>query len=97
MKQVMMINGAQRWNMVNEQGETIKGGRITVQDDQLLDTPDKKGKFDTPFNVPYEMYESLNHVPGLYELTLSMKVGSKGQFAVSGVRYVGDSKETSSK
>lgn len=91
MKEVYRIKGKQRWNMTDETtGDQIKGAKIFLSDGEILNTPDKVGEFDTSFSVPYETFEQITVVPGDYEIDFAMKVGSKSQFTVSGVTYVGD-------
>lgn len=89
-KQVFEVEGKQRWNIPGENGQPATlGAKLFVTDGQLLNTTDKVGKFPTTFNVDYAIFDKVIQVPGKYELELSLKVGSKGQMAVSGVRYVG--------
>lgn len=98
MKMQFEVIGKQRWNMTDEQsGRQITGSKLFVTDGNMLNTPDKVGLFPTTFNVDYAVFDTIQHVPGTYELDLEMKVGSKGQFNVGGVRFVGDSKQDTAK
>lgn len=90
-KMVMPIIGRQRWDMENEQGQNIKGAKVFAFD-ELVTTENKEGVFPTTFNLNYEDYNKFPVVPGTYELELSMKAGSKGQFSVIGVKHVGEYK-----
>lgn len=90
MKQTVVVKGKQRWDMPSENGgANIRGGKIFVFDGETLADPNKVGEFHTSFPITYEEFEKFHQVPGTYELDMAMKVGSKGQFSVNGVRYVG--------
>lgn len=96
-KQTVVIEGKSRYNFNNDQGENVKGAKLFVTDGQILSQENKVGKFTTEFKVPYEVFEQCHQVPGEYELSLTMKVGSEGQFSVNGVRYIGKNAEVATK
>lgn len=92
MKVTYPVIGKQRWDMVSEQdGSRVMGSKIFVYDGMVNNT-DKVGLFPTTFNLKHEDYNLFEKVPGNYELVLSMKTGSKGQFSVIGAKYIGEYK-----
>lgn len=91
MKVTYPVIGKSRWDMTAENGDKVKGSKILVYDGKVS-TEDKVGLFPTTFNLPYEEFDKFKEVPGSYELVLSMKTGSKGQFTVIGAKYIGEYK-----
>lgn len=78
--------------MISDTDNTrIMGSKIFVYD-EMVQTADKVGVFPTTFNMDYDAFKLFDKVPGIYELELSMKAGSKGQFSVIGANYIGEYK-----
>lgn len=90
-KMVMPIIAKQKWDMVSDDGQQVKGAKIFAFD-EMVTTENKEGVFPTAFNISFNEYNNFPVVPAKYELELSMKAGSKGQFTVIGAKQVGEYK-----
>lgn len=97
MKMKAIIEGKSRYSFKNDNGELVEGAKLFVTDGRVLNQENKVGKFTTEFKVPYAIFDQCEQVPGEYELSLEMKIGSTGEFSVNGVRYIGKNVEASTK
>ncbi|MFJ7484624.1 hypothetical protein [Bacillus thuringiensis] len=84
---IVKITGVQRYDMVAEDGSKIRGAKIHVTDDPILEQ-DRKGEFAATYAMPYEMYEKVGSVPQKYDVEFGIKPGSKGQMVVKDIKEV---------
>lgn len=86
----LVVLGKKRHNFTNDAGELVKGAKVFIESYvEEEDSENKEGMFPTEFAIPYQNYEAFNTVPGTYEVTMYMKAGSKGQFSIKDVKYIG--------
>lgn len=91
---IYLVEGVSRWDMKDEQtGAAVQGSKIYVKhindEENYVDTKDKKGSFPTTFNLPMAAFGQFErHVPGFFEIEFDMRVGSKGQFTVKRAEFI---------
>ena len=88
MKMNALVLGVSRYSITDEKsGEVNRGNTVNyILSETLAQNEDKvlgqKGYRPARNSVPYENYDDFTVVPGLYELTFSQKIDSKGKVNV---------------
>lgn len=88
-KTQLKVVGRQRWDMKNEQNQTIKGAKIFVE--AYVKDENREGMFPTTFNLQtYDDYNKFHTIPGTYDVEMNMRAGSKGVFTIETVELLAE-------
>ena len=93
MKQNVIILAASQYQITDDAGKIENSGTtlryILTEDLSPIENKDRlvKGHIPAKTSVAYEDYHKLGEVPGLYELTMTTRIDSKGTVILVPIDY----------
>lgn len=77
-KMAYLVLATKRYNFKNNEGENVRGIKVTYCDEPVYDK-DTKGFSPMTITVPIEFWPMFEHVPGLYDIDFRLKPDQKGK------------------
>lgn len=85
-KTVITVVAKQRWDMVTDDNNKVKGGKIFVE--STVKDENREGMFPTSFSIDYDKYVLFTELPGNYEVEMVARAGSKGVFTIESAKLL---------
>lgn len=86
----VIIFGASRYDFVSQRGDHIQGTKVHYV--PALDpepSENIKGRIPSEANLPYDAYQQISKLPGLYELEFGFKMQrGKPTAVVKGIKFI---------